>query len=78
MGSKNYLFCTSQEKNVILVDLARIIYDKNSMKIGQRYFLTCILEARACAEKPAKTTECMAPILAHANIVATVIGHTGM
>lgn len=36
-----------------------------------------ILDAKACAEKPAKTTECTAPILAQASMVATAIGDTG-
>lgn len=36
-----------------------------------------ILEAKASAEKPANTTECIAPIRVQANIVATEKGITG-
>ena len=37
-----------------------------------------VRSANACAENPAKTTECMAPILAQANMAIANSGTIGM
>ena len=50
----------------------------SSAVIMQFDLQSCILPARASGEKPPKTTECIAPIRAHASIAIAASGIIGI